>query len=189
VSLQRKEIAHLIQCGALDGLGEHRAALLEEVEHNAAAGAQQVAFAFMAQQTLPEDAAQRLEWEQHILGQPVSVQPLELWPQVGDGCVALVGRLPCHASRCGSPGMRLPGWSGGKGFYLSDGVNFCSAAPPRGRQPPAWAVLHIRGRWLEEEWVGGWLQIEAMERVRSAISTAGFDGSAPTIHLRRCGIP
>jgi hypothetical protein len=27
-------------------------------------------------------------------------------------------------------------------------------------------VLHIRGRWLEEEWGGGWLQIEAMERVR-----------------------
>ncbi|MFZ4849820.1 MAG: DNA polymerase III subunit alpha [Caldilinea sp.] len=166
VSLQRKEIAHLIQCGALDGLGESRAALLDEAEHNAAAGAQQVAFAFMAQQTPPEDAAQRLEWEQHILGQPVSVQPLELWPHVGDGCVTLAGAAAMSRQPVRVAGMRLPGWNGGKGFYLSDGVNFCSALPPRGvNNPPAWAVLHIRGRWLEDEWGGGWLQIEAMERV------------------------
>jgi hypothetical protein len=38
VELQKKEITHLIQCGALDGLGDSRAALLAEAADVARAG-------------------------------------------------------------------------------------------------------------------------------------------------------
>jgi hypothetical protein len=62
-------------------------------------------------------------------------------------------------------GIRLPGWTGGKGFFLSDGVHYCIAIPPRGvTNPPPWTVVRISGRWLADEWGGGWLQIEQMEK-------------------------
>jgi hypothetical protein len=166
VPLQRKEIAHLIQCGALDGLGASRAALLAEAEGNAAGGKQQFAFDFMAPQVTAESAAQRLAWEAHILGQPVSVHPLDVQPEVAPGgaALAVVAQLPRQAVQVA--GVRLPGWTGGKGFFLSDRTHFCIAIPPRGvSNPPAWAVVRIRGRWLEDEWGSGWLQIEHMEQV------------------------
>jgi hypothetical protein len=63
-------------------------------------------------------------------------------------------------------GVRLPGWTGGKGFFLSDCTHFCIAALPRGvSNPPVWAPVRIRGRWLEDGWGSGWLQVEQMERV------------------------
>ena len=62
--------------------------------------------------------------------------------------------------------MRLPGWTGGKGFFLGDRTHFCIAVPPRGiSNPPAWAVVRVRGRWLQDEWGSGWLQIEQLEQI------------------------
>lgn len=162
VSLQRKEIVHLIQCGALDGLGASRTALLAQTEDDL----QQFAFDFMAQQVMPESAAQRLAWETHILGQPVSVHPLDVRPDAATGCTALVDAARLARQPVQVAGARLPGWPGGKGFFLSDRTHFCIAVPPRGvSNPPAWAVVRIRGRWLEDEWGSGWLQIEQMEQV------------------------
>lgn len=164
--LQRKEITHLIQCGALDGLGESRAALLDEAGRGGVASAQQATFAFMAQQVKHEGAAQQLEWEQHILGQPVSVQPLDLAPNARAGCISLAEVVATPRQIVQVVGMRLPGWTGGKGFFLSDSERFCIAVPPRGvSNPPPWAIVCIRGRWLEDEWGGGWLQIEQIERI------------------------
>ncbi|HAJ34404.1 MAG TPA: hypothetical protein DCL15_01745 [Chloroflexi bacterium] len=162
VSLQRKELTHLIQCGALDGLGISRAALLAVAESDQ----QQFAFDFMAQQIIPDSAAQRLAWEMYILGQPVSVHPLDVQPDAATDCLALaiVAQLPRQPVQVA--GARLPGWTGGKGFFLNDRTHYCIAIPPRGMNtPPPWAVVRIRGRWLEDEWGSGWLQIEQMEEV------------------------
>lgn len=165
VSLQRKEIAHLIQCGALDGMGENRAALLDEAERSDQAGVQQPAFDFMTRQVMAESAAQRLTWEQHILGQPVSVEPLDLLSAPGAEFTPLAAVPAAPRQFVQVLGTRLPGWTGGKGFFLSDGARFCIAIPPRGvSSPPSWSVVRIRGRWLEDEWGGGWLQIETMEQ-------------------------
>jgi DNA polymerase III subunit alpha len=84
VPLQEKELRHLIQCGALDGLGASRAAMLAEAGEMARAGsALQMAFAFGAPDVPAETPAERLTWEQRILGQPVSVHPLALLPPAG----------------------------------------------------------------------------------------------------------
>ena len=76
VALQNKEAVHLIRCGALDGLGTSRAGLLAELARYERGGLAQMGFAFLADETPAETAAERLAWEEQLLGQPVSVHPL-----------------------------------------------------------------------------------------------------------------
>ncbi|MCB9114302.1 MAG: DNA polymerase III subunit alpha [Caldilineaceae bacterium] len=165
VPLQAKELAHLIQCGALDGLGASRAALLDDATHASPSGMQQMTFAFVAQQVAAETAAQRLAWEQHILGQPISVHPLDL-VQAPAGCVALEAAPARPRQAVQVLGIRLPGWTGGKGFFLADHSNYVIAIPPRSINNPApWEPVRIWGRWLQDEWGSGWLQVERLEKV------------------------
>ncbi|MEZ4663224.1 MAG: hypothetical protein R2911_37235 [Caldilineaceae bacterium] len=168
VELQQKEVTHLIQCGALDGLAANRATLLAEANDLQGRGghsAQQMTFAFIEYSAPDETSAQRLAWEQRILGQPVSVHPLELMNLEGETFTSLkeaqseVGR-PCRLAA-----TRLPGWTDGKGFFISDGQSFAIAqghAPlPR---PRAWEPLLLSGRWRSDEWGGGWFQVEQLEK-------------------------
>ncbi len=160
VDLQPKEVNHLIRCGALDGLGDSWAALLAEAEPLARrGGAAQLAFDFARPAVAAETPAQRLAWEQELLGWPVSVHPLAL----------LEDRMPEHtlldrlAERPGqiilTAGCRLPGWTGGPGFFLGDGATFVIVRTARGvKAPPPWRPLLVRGRWLTDEWGGHWLQ-------------------------------
>jgi DNA polymerase III alpha subunit len=170
VPLQPKEVIHLIQCGALDGLGESRAALLAEAEDVQRAGsALQMAFDLGSPQVPPESSAQRLAWEPYLLGQPVSVHPLDL---VRD-------RLPEHlplrrlaefpGQRVTTAGVRLPGWTGGQGFYLGDGQTFVIAkGGPSLKAPPPWQPLLVQGRWLSDEWGMSWLQVDEIRPKRHA---------------------
>jgi hypothetical protein len=167
VPLQDKEVTHLVQCGALDGLGESRAALLAETDEIRQAGsALQMTLGFTGPAVEPEPAAQRLAWERHLLGQPVSVHPLEV----------VAGRLPPHlplrrlpdqaGRRVTVAGVRLPGWTGGQGFFLSDGDAFVTARGDGGRGAPTpWQPLVARGRWMSDEWGTAWFQIEGLEEI------------------------
>jgi DNA polymerase III alpha subunit len=167
VPLQHKEVVHLVQCGALDGLGGSRAALLAEAgEIQQAGSALQMTFPFAQPQVAAESPAQRLAWERHLLGQPVSVHPLE----------AVAAPLPEHlplrqlaetkGQRVTVAGVRLPGWTGGPGFFLGDGQTFVVAKGDAARQaPPPWQPLLVQGRWLGDEWGTSWLQVEEIERV------------------------
>jgi DNA-directed DNA polymerase III PolC len=158
VPMQSKEIIHLIQCGALDGLGESRAALLSKAKEITRSGsARQMAFEFMTQPTVPpEPATQRLEWETRILGLPVSVHPLEL--------VDLAAGVPVRQlaqqddRRVTVTAVRLPGWTGGRGWFLSDGDSYIIV---QGRaRPPVWQPVVLTGRYRVDEWGGGWFQVE-----------------------------
>ncbi|MCA9957784.1 MAG: hypothetical protein KC443_02040, partial [Anaerolineales bacterium] len=161
VSLQAKEVTHLIQCGALDGLGESRAALLAEASEVARAGsARQMAFGFVQETAVPyETAAQRLQWEMHILGLPVSVHPLQL----ADLPPTIALRdLPQRRNQLVTvAGTRLPGWTGGKGWFLGDGDSFVIAQGAE--RPSTWEVVLVNGRYRVDEWGGGWLQIEELK--------------------------
>jgi DNA polymerase-3 subunit alpha len=170
VPLQPKEAAHLIQCGALDGLGESRASMLAEAQEVERAGSSlQMSFAFARRVVAPETATQRLTWELHLLGQPVSVHPLEV---IGD-------RLPEHVplgqlagsagQRLATAGVRLPGWTGRPGFYLADGMTFVVARTEQGQPVPApWEPLLVRGQWVVDEWGDEWLQVSKIERIGAA---------------------
>jgi DNA polymerase III alpha subunit len=165
VPLQPKEITHLIQCGALDGLGESRAALLADAgEIERAGSALQMTFAFAQPEVAPESPAQRLAWERHLLGQPLSVHPLEA---VDLPEHLSLSQLPEHP---GQPvtvaGVRLPGWTGGEGFFLGDGQTFVVArGGPAQRAPTPWQPLLVRGRWLSDEWGGCWLQVDGLKQM------------------------
>ncbi len=160
VPLMRKEWTHLIQCGALDGLGPTRAAMLDEAAASTdGAGGQQLAFRFFEQTTPPETLGQRLTWEQRVLGQPVSVHPLATVAQLPPvsalrAARAQVGREVTVA------GVRLPGWTGGKGWFLSDGDDYGVVIGESGTaNPRPWRPVLVRGRWRVDAWGDGWLEM------------------------------
>jgi len=168
VSLQPREVVHLIRCGALDGLGESRAALLAEAEDIGRAGSALQMSLFdqgtMGRpQVMAESEEQRSRWERELLGYPVSAlaEPLKL----------VAGRLPDHVPLCRLPemagrtvrvaGVRLPGWTGGEGFYLWDGQAWVIVRVGESRKgPPPWEPLLLRGRPVVDEWGMVWFQAE-----------------------------
>jgi DNA polymerase-3 subunit alpha len=202
VHLQPKELGHLIRCGALDELGENRATLLAHAESPARAGQrlssakrrpgkegpapartyqghfmEQLAFPFIEQAAAvtAESPAERLAWEQRLLGWPVSVHPLSL----------IAGELPEHlplrrlverdmepSPRGGTrelltvAGVRLPGWTGGPGFFLGDGDSFVTVKGGRElKAPTSWRPLIVRGRWLGDGYGTYWLQAEQVMEI------------------------
>jgi len=165
VEPQPKELNHLIRCGGLDGLGASRAGLLQEAEDLRRSGhAGQMGFGFLGGDVAAESGADRLAWETELLGQPVSLHPVALVPRP-PGCVALAD-LP---SQPGKPvtvvGVRLPGWTGGKGFFLDDGTGFVVVQGEGDRgagAPKPWQVVTLRGRWQMDPWGGGVFGVEGM---------------------------
>jgi DNA polymerase III alpha subunit len=178
VSLRSKEVTHLIRCGALDRLGEHRQALLAEAEEIVRAGSalQMALFDDRAwgqpePESAPESWRQRLEWEKHLLGYPVSA--------LADPLQVVRDRLPAYVPLCRLSeavrrtvtvaGVRLPGWSR-EDFYLWDGETWIVVRVAKGdrsqKRPPAWEPALIRGRWVGDEWGACWLQAEQVQIVR-----------------------
>jgi len=172
VPLQAKELTHLIQGGALDGLAESRAALLAEAERITLAGsAGQMAFDFFQAPLVAETAAERFAWERHILGLPLSVTPLDLLVELPEKRCPLPD-LPRTGGRL-VPfiGYRLPGRTGGPGFFLSDGRYYLTARlAEQVSLPRPWTVLVGNGRWRGDEWGGGWLHIDGYRQVKSDVS-------------------
>ncbi|MFN2188388.1 MAG: DNA polymerase III subunit alpha [Candidatus Promineifilaceae bacterium] len=165
VPLQTKEISHLIQCGALDGLGSSRASLLAEAgDFQRAGSTKQMAFGFEEHaETTAETLEDRLKWEKVILGRPISVHPLDLIEPLPDDIVPL-RELSNHGdSKIALLGVRLPGWTGGRGFFLGDGDTFITAQQDENaKTPEPWQPLHLLGRWRADEWGTQWFQIESI---------------------------
>lgn len=169
VPLRDKEVRHLIQCGALDGLGESRAALLAQAQQAARAGsARQMAFGF-AQETAvaPESLADRLAWERKLLGWPVSANPLALAAAetAADTPLAQVHRL--RNQKTAVVGCRLPGWTGGRGVYFGDGQHYIEVRLEKNVRSKlrAWQPMRLSGQWRADQWGGGWFAVTAVERL------------------------
>jgi len=178
VDLQLKETTHLIQCGALDGLGPSRAILLRQAQARYRSGQTQTAeskrlqyaFRFTTEEepegpssVSPIELAQYVEWERTVLGFPVSVHPLALVSQHLPECLPL-RRLHEQKGRAALvAGVRLPGWTGGPGYYLGDGDSFVPVRPAPGGvtgTPAPWVPLLVKGRWLDDGYDTGWLQAD-----------------------------
>jgi DNA-directed DNA polymerase III PolC len=169
VPLHDKEALHLVQCGALDGLGASRASLLAELKEVQRAGSvQQMAFEFPLEPVQAETPAQRLAWEQLLLGWPVSVTPLEAVGGPLPDTVVLAD-LPSQPGRPATvAGYRLPGWTGGRGFFLSDGQTFAVAVEREGlAKPSPWQPILALGRWQRDPWGAEWLQVEEISKMRA----------------------
>lgn len=163
VKLQNKEVMHLIQCGALDGLGESRSALLAEAGCVVRAGGGQMTFPFAVSEAQADSRATILAWEQHILGLPVSVNPLELVQPLPEH--VRLRHLPDHPNQAVSTvGFRLPGWTGGEGFFLGDGDTFILARLEKRRpMPSVWQPLLLHGFWQADERSGQGFGVEGLQ--------------------------
>lgn len=166
VSLQKKEVQHLIQCGALAELGTSRTALLAdamEVERAGSAG--QLAFDLGLKTAVqPETAAQQLAWETAVLGWPVSVNPITLMQEQTRDDVPLRFLPRLHNQKTTVAGVRLPGWTGGKGFYFADDDSYEIAKPERSYSEMkliTWRPYRLTGFWREDAWGGGWFEFSA----------------------------
>jgi hypothetical protein len=136
-------------------------------------GTYQRSFAWMETSSdQAESPGQRFAWEMHILGWPVSVHPLETVREK----LEMVTPLRDLPDRLGQMvavvGARLPGWTGGPGFFLSDGDTFVIARTERPgvepiAKPEIWKPIRLRGRWHTDEWGGGWFQAEEISELRS----------------------
>jgi len=169
VPLSSKEAANLARCGALDGLGPSRSAMLETAGVAGRAGsAHQLSFDFLNVSTVQsETAADRLTWEMEILGRPVGVHPLELVRRrKGD---VEVRQLPeTRGRRVTALVVRVPGWPGGAGFFMGDGDDFAIAKPDGALSAqrlrwPSWRPMRLSGRWRTDEWGGGWFEVAEYE--------------------------
>jgi DNA-directed DNA polymerase III PolC len=160
VALGKKEVDHLIRCGALDGLGDSRASILAEAALIRQAGsARQMAFTFASPEVDPETPAERLAWEQRILGRPVSIHPLGLIKEKLGQTTPLAALPESKGRPVTVAGVRLPGWTGGPGFFLGDGGSFVIVKGDRSmKAPEPWIPLRLRGRWQRDEWGTGWFQ-------------------------------
>ena len=171
VDLRPKEIDHLIRCGAV-GTGWVRAGLhwLAEAGEVRRGSAEQMTFDFAAPKVPAETLRQRWNWEAELLGLPVSAfsDPLAL---VREHLPAYAPLAELPASR-GRPtlvaGVRLPGWTGGPGFFLGDGATFIIVKADKAAKHPApWQPLLVQGRWIGDGWGSFWLhadRISLMER-------------------------
>jgi DNA-directed DNA polymerase III PolC len=171
VDLQPKEVAHLVQCGALEGLGDSRAVLLAELAGlGPAASALQLALPFDRPVVSSETPAQRLAWERFILGLPVSVTPLETVTDHPVKTVALAHLPELTGQGVTVVGYRLPGWTGGAGFYLGDGQTFVLARGSESlKAPPNWQPVVVHGRWLNDAFGTAWLQVDRLARVETEL--------------------
>lgn len=169
VELQPKEVTHLTQCGALDGLGDSRAALLAELTGLGSAGsALQLALPFGRPTIAPETPAQRLAWECFVLGLPVSLTPLETVTNPPTSTTPLRHLSELTGKPATVLGYRLPGWTGGAGFYLGDGQTFVLARGGEAfKSPPPWQPVVIRGRWLSDAFGTAWLQVDRLAKIET----------------------
>ena len=159
VSLQQREITNLIQCGALDGMASNRSTLLAEAESLLrAVSIQQMAFDFATSPVVDEESpAQRLAWETHILGQPVSVHPVELIMKPGK-LTPLVNLPNLTGRTVRIAGVRLPGRTGGASFLLGDGQGLIPVKVADDTYPASWQPVVLQGNWCSDRWGGGWFQ-------------------------------
>lgn len=169
VPLARKEWTHLIQAGALDGLGESRAALLADAgAHHAGGDGGQLAFTFVAQAVTAEEVAQRLTWETRLLGMPVSAHPLATVPSEYLPVMRLGDVMNHPGDSVTVAATRLPGWTGGKGWFCADEQHYVVAVLPKGMaNPRPWQPIVLRGRWSSDQWGDSWLQVDEWRAVDS----------------------
>lgn len=161
VSFQAKELIHLIQCGGLDGLGESRAALLAEAEEiNRSGTERQMAFSFARKPVEPESAQEAMVWEMRVLGYPISVHPLDLVRDLPE-YVPLKELSNFEGQYLSTIGVRLPGWTGGDGFFFGDSETFIIAQLEKGEaQPPIWQPRLLIGRWTGDGMGTFWFRVQ-----------------------------
>ena len=99
-------------------------------------------------------------WETAVLGWPVSANPLAVIKDQATDDVPLRYLPRLHNQKTTIAGVRLPGWTGGRGFYFGDGDSFETVQLPKGSgaKVKSWLPYRLSGHWREDAWGGGWFE-------------------------------
>ena len=165
VELQDKEITHLIQAGALDGLGANRPSILTEAETLARAGtARQMAFDFAAGYAPSAPRTQHLAWERRLIGYPLdALRPWLAELRTQTPAVTPIQTLGRSRGSVVVAGVRLPGWHRG-GYAIWDGESWeWTEVDPGLKTPPSWDPVIFRGHWQTDRWGMGRLVVQGWE--------------------------
>ncbi len=162
VPLQPREIKHLIQCGALDGLGENRPSLLREAELLQRAGsARQLSLGLVEAPSPAASLTQRFTWERELLDFPLTaLRTLFVRLRADHANLTTLAALPSPPGRrVEALGVRLPGWRRAA-FAFWDGEEWVQVRrQEKSASPPTWTPVRVRGVWREDRWGTGWLQL------------------------------
>ncbi|MEM9777677.1 MAG: hypothetical protein AAF902_24080, partial [Chloroflexota bacterium] len=155
VPCREKELQHLIKCGALDGLGASRNAMLglKHTENQMSLFGAETA----AVDAEPDTPEQNCAWEIELLGMPFSVRPQELLDE--EGTVPIADLAQMAGRRVKTIGWKLPSYTGGKGFYISDGEGLILAWDKVNRPPRSWEPAVFVGEWKKDRYGGEWFQV------------------------------
>jgi DNA-directed DNA polymerase III PolC len=168
VPLQPREITHLIQCGAVDDLGENRPTLLREAELLQRAGsARQLSLGLVEAAFPPASLTQRFTWERELLGFPIAALRA-LFPRLraDHADLTTLAALRSHPGRrVRVLGVRLPGWHRAA-FAFWDGADWGQVRRQgESAPPPTWTPMRVRGVWREDRWGTGWLELHGWKPV------------------------
>jgi hypothetical protein len=62
-------------------------------------------------------------------------------------------------------GARLPGRTGGRGFFLGDGEGYVVVKGVKKKALPLWEPVLVRGHWRRDAWGGAWLEARQLSPV------------------------
>jgi hypothetical protein len=104
-----------------------------------------------------------LAWELHLLGFPVSAHPLDALSNPAPDHIPLAEIVTMSGNPIITAGARLPGWTGGQSFHLSDAATYISVRLRRDgmlRAPQPWAPVLVHGRYQRDEYGSSWMLAE-----------------------------
>lgn len=167
VNLQDREVIHLIQAGALDGLGPNRPSLLVEAEMlNRAGTARQMAFDFAAGYAPPAPRAQHLAWERRLIGYPLEALRPWLTELRSRPNITPIASLDKARGGVTMTGVRLPGWHR-RGYAVWDGESWqWTEVDPSQKVPPSWDPVAFHGHWQVDRWGMGHFVVQRWEQCK-----------------------
>ena len=88
---------------------------------------------------------------------PFSVRPTEF---LHEKYSVPLAQLHQTSGRVKTVGWRLPSFTGGKGYYVSDGEGLVLAWDKSKRPVRSWEPMVLVGEWKRDRFGGEWLQVE-----------------------------
>ena len=129
----------------------------------------QLAFDFgLKTAVVPESLTQQLAWETAVLGWPVSANPASALDEERGDAVRLRALPQLRNLKSTIVGVRLPGWTGGRGFYFGDGDSYeivrLDKSLAAATKVKSWQPYRLTGFWRVDEWGSGWFDAVALAK-------------------------
>ena len=104
------------------------------------------------------------------LGQPITIHPLDLVERAPAHVISIKQMMSegfTQNNSCSIMGVRLPGWTGGPGFFLGDQETYITVRGDKSEPTPVpWLPLLVYGRWRLDQWGVAWFQADSVTPIQ-----------------------